>query len=194
MRPLLLTLALALVAGLSACGGQDGDGPTASAPTSASATTGTTANASASTGATDALVDTGVSQLKAGRTAAAKATFTSVLVADPRNLYALYNLGLIAQQAHDPTAAKTYYDAALASDADYAPALYNEAILLEKTDLARSVDLYRHAVEADPSMGPAYIRLGFALAHQGRDREAERVRAQGLALDPTLAKAAAPGY
>jgi tetratricopeptide (TPR) repeat protein len=196
MRRLLLAVALvALVVGLAACGGHDGDA-TAKAESNAnlraSASAGTPDAAAGA--AVDGLVDAGIDQLKAGRTAAAKATFASVLESDPVNVYALYNLGLIAQQAGDSTTATTYYDAALGSDAGYAPALYNEAILLERTDLDRSVSLYRRAVAADPSMGPAYIRLGFALAHQGRAREAEKVRAQGLALDPTLAKAAAPSY
>jgi len=174
-----LVVAVALAAGLSACGGHGGT---------------PSAESSASLSPADQLVSTGLSQLKSGDTTAAKATFASALALDPKNVYALFDLGLIAQDAADPATAKTYYEAALASQPDYAPALYNEAIVLERTDLGKSVALYQHATRADPTMAAAYIRLGFALAHLGKTDQAAAARAKGLALDPTLASAPTPSY
>lgn len=185
-----LIVAAALVAGLSACGGHDDTAGSRAGTVAASAT----AAASRPTSTTDTLVAAGVSQLKAGDTATAKASFLGVLALDAKNVYALYNLGLIAQEANDETTAKAYYEKALASDANYAPALFNEAIVLERSDLAKSVELYQRAVDADPTLAAAYIRLGFALDHEGRTEDAAKARAQGLALDPALAKATAPSY
>jgi tetratricopeptide (TPR) repeat protein len=191
-----LIAAVVLAAGLTACGGHGASRDAAAPPRAGKDTSSTApgATASASLSATDVLVDSGVSQLKSGDAASARTTFRNVLELDPKNVYALYNLGLIAQQAHDDAAASKYYTAALASNGDYAPALFNEAIVLEKSDLAKSVALYQHAVAVDPTFAPAYVRLGFALAHQGKTKAAARARAQGLALDPTLASAAAPTY
>lgn len=155
---------------------------------------GTAADISASAKAEVKQVQSGLAQLSSGDTAAAKTTFAKVLAGDPTNVYALYNLGYIAQTGGDAGTAAGYYGKAIDSDPDYAPALFNDGIVLEKADLSRSVALFRAAVKADPTMAAAYVRLGFALQHQGRLHEAAAVRSQGLALDPSLAMAGAPAY
>ncbi|GAA1516311.1 tetratricopeptide repeat protein [Nocardioides humi] len=141
-----------------------------------------------------ALLQTGLDQLSEGSTAAARGTFENVLVLDPDNQYALYNLGLIAQADGDEDEARARYDAALAADPDYAPALYNRAILDERTDLAAAIATYRRVLEIDPDLAAAHMRLGFALLHLGQTAEAEASLARGVALDPAMAEIEAPSY
>ena len=147
--------------------------------------------------ATDAaatLLQTGLDQMAAGDETSAKTTFENVLSLDPENLYALYNLGVIAQNAGETDEAMDYYDQALVIQTDYTPALYNKAILLEKTDLDQSIQLYRQVIGIDDTMAAAYMRLGFALVHQGKEDEGAEFLEQGIKLDPAMTEIQAPSY
>ena len=118
----------------------------------------------------------------------------NVLALDPANLYAHYNLGLIAQRRGEEAAALRAYDQALEADPDFGPALYNKGILTEGSDLDAAVELYRRAVEADPNFAPAFMRLGFALIHLGRRDEGATYLEKGVGLDPSMANVQAPSY
>ncbi|MDQ6525921.1 tetratricopeptide repeat protein [Nocardioides sp. LHD-245] len=181
-RPALAALALLTVVLVAGCSGDGDDKP---APT---------AESSATLSAADRLVQTGLQQLDAGDDVKARATFENVLELDPDNVYAHYNLGLLAQEAGKQDVAIERYDAALATDPAFAPALYNKGIVLETTDLDASVELYRRAVAADPEMAAAHMRLGFALLHLGETEEAEEHLATGVELDPSMADVEAPSY
>lgn len=176
----LALMGLLLVTGCSGGDGDDGAAPTSAASTSASAA--------------DTLVATGLEQLAAGDSATAKATFENVLEIDPGNVYAHYNLGLIAQDAGDDARAVKEYDAALETEPDFTSALYNKGIALETTDLDTSVELYRQALDLDPKLAAAHMRLGFALLHLGETDEAEEHLATGVKLDPSMAEVEAPTY
>ena len=152
------------------------------------------AEASSQAAAVDALVQEGLDQLGAGDTEGATSTFGKVLDVDGDNKYAHFNLGVIAQQAGDDTTAMTEYDAALQTDDAFAPALFNKGILTEGADLEDAVALYERAVAADPEMAAAYMRLGFALVHLGREDEGEDYLGKGVALDPAMAEVEAPSY
>lgn len=140
------------------------------------------------------LVEQGIQQLTNGKDVAAKTTFENVLALDPENLYAWYNLGLIAQRAGDNEEAVERYDHALVIQPDYTPALYNKAILLETTGLDQSIQLYRQVIGIDDQMAAAYMRLGFALLHLGETEEGEGFLEQGIALDPAMEDVQAPSY
>lgn len=185
-RTPLLPALLATAVLLGGCGGDDSsaDRP---APTSTSASDGASE-------ATATLVQSGLDQLDAGDTAGATSTFRNVLTLDPDNVYAHYNLGLIAQQAGDEKTAIEEYDAALAAQDDYAPALFNRGILAETRDLDQAVDLYERAVAADDQFARAYMRLGFAQVHLGDTEAGEQALARGVALDPAMADVDAPTY
>jgi Tfp pilus assembly protein PilF len=144
--------------------------------------------------ASTALVKKGLAELAAGNAAAAEVTFENVLAIDPGNAYAHYNLGVIAQQDGRDEAAMKSYDAALVDDDAFAPALYNKAILTESSDLDAAVELYRRAVDADPEMAAAHMRLGFALVHLGKVKEGEEHLGTGVSLDPSMAEVEAPSY
>ena len=195
-RRLALVASLAAVVLLSGCGGPDD--PAAHPPsTSESPSTTASTTASPTASAADAvatLVQTGLDQLEGGNRQSARRTFESVLTLDPVNVYAHYNLGLIAQRAGQDDRAVTQYDAALESDPGFAPALFNRGILTESADLDAAIELYRRAVAADPEFAAAFMRLGFALVHEGRSDEGESYLAQGIALDPSMTNVAAPTY
>lgn len=142
----------------------------------------------------NALIATGLQQIEAQQYADAAATFDQVLALDPRNTYATYNLGYLAQVQGDAATAIQQYAATLAEDKEFAPALYNLAILTESSDLGAAVELYRRDLAVKPDDAPAYMRLGFALQHLGEDKEGERMLAKGIALDPSLAEATPPTY
>ena len=117
-----------------------------------------------------------------------------MLAIDPENLYALYNLAVISDGVGDDDVALDYYDRALAAQPDYVPALYNKAIILETGDLDQSIALYRQVIEIDDQMAAAFMRLGFALAHQGKPDEAAKFLQEGIALDPAMTEIQAPSY
>ena len=150
--------------------------------------------ASADADAATTLIQTGLDQMAAGDDSAARTTFENVLALDPANVYALYNLGVIAQNADSSDEAIDYYDQALVAQPDYTPALYNKAILLETRDLDQSVQLYRQVIGVDDQLAAAYMRLGFALVHLGETEEGEGYLEQGIMLDPAMKDVDAPRY
>jgi Tfp pilus assembly protein PilF len=176
-------LALLSVLVVTGCSGDDADKEPASA-----------ASSPASLSAADTLVQTALQQLDAGDDAKARATFENVLELDPDNVYAHYNLGLLAQDAGDDAVAVKQYDAALKTDPEFTSALYNKGIVLETDDLDAAVDLYRRALAIDPDLAAAHMRLGFALLHLGETDEAEEHLAKGVELDPSMADVQAPSY
>ena len=184
LRTSLAVFALTVL--LAGCGD---DGSDESPSSDASSSTSAAADDAVAT-----LVQSGLDQLAAGDDAAAAGTFENVLDLDPTNVYAHYNLGVIAQGQGDVEGAMAAYDQALASDAEFGPALYNKAYLTEDTDLEEAVAIYRQAVEADPEFAPAFMRLGFALVHLGADAEGAEFLEQGIALDPAMAEVDAPSY
>ncbi|MCW2738833.1 MAG: hypothetical protein JWN97_3477 [Nocardioides sp.] len=177
---MLALLSTLLVTGCS--GDSTDEGPS---PTSASSTT---------LSAADTLVETALQQLEAGDDAKARATFENVLELDAGNVYAHYNLGLLAQDAGNDALAIKEYDAALETDPEFTSALYNKGIVLEADDLGSAVELYRRALAIDPDLAAAHMRLGFALLHLGETDEAEEHLATGVELDPSMADVRAPSY
>lgn len=143
--------------------------------------------------AADALIAAGLEQIAAQDFSTAVGTFESVLTVAPGNVYALYNLGYIAQLQNKADRAMRFYNDALATQADFAPALYNLALLTESTDLDAAIELYRRVVDVAPGAA-AFMRLGFALQHQGKTEEGQEFLDQGIALDPAMANVPSPTY
>lgn len=177
-RPALAVLALLTLLFVAGCSGDNTDKGQPPATLSAA----------------DTLVQTALQQLDKGDDAKARATFENVLELDPDNVYAHYNLGLLAQDAGKDALAIKQYDAALKTDPKFTSALYNKGIVLESGDLEAAVELYRRAVAIDPDLAAAHMRLGFALLHLGKTDEAEEHLASGIKLDPSMADVQAPSY
>lgn len=178
-RPNLAVLVLLSLFAVASCSGGDSDKDPSS---------------SASLSAADTLVQTALKQLDKGDDAKAGATFKNVLELDPGNVYAHYNLGLLAQGTGKTELAIKEYDAALKTDAKFTSALYNKGIVLEGSDLEAAVKLYRRALDIDSDLAAAHMRLGFALLHLGETGEAEKHLSTGVKLDPSMADVQAPSY
>jgi tetratricopeptide (TPR) repeat protein len=134
------------------------------------------------------LLRSGIQQARQKHWATATTTFHSVLSIDPRNLYALYDLGVIAQTKTDAALALSYYDKALASDGTYTPAMYNKAIVLENSQPRQAIAMYNQITAIDPQASSAYLRMAFVEAELGDLAQARVADAKAVAIEPSLAK------
>src|SRR5260370_34994846 len=146
--------------------GKGGSAGSGSAGSAAGASAGTH---TATTGADEvthfaALLQAGIQQARQRNWPTATTTFQDVLAIDPRNVYALYDLGVINETNNDNSRALEYYDQALAANGKYPPALYNKAILLESSQPRAAIALYSQIIAITPQPSPPYLRMAFAAA------------------------------
>lgn len=129
----------------------------------------------------------------AGRLDEAAADYRKVLVYDPRNKFAYYNLGVIAQTQGDGESAESDFRIALTIDPDFVPALFNLAILRTSSGSAReAIDLYKHVIQVDESYAVAHLNLGFLLVDDGQAKEGKAELSIAVQLDPSLASRIPP--
>lgn len=130
----------------------------------------------------------GLAAHKAGNLAEAATDYREVLVHDPNNKFAYYNLGLIDQTNGALASADSNYSLALSIDTQYVPALYNLAIVKSaEDDLEAAIALYRTAIDVQPGYAAAHLNLGFALIENGDKKEGKDELAKAVKLDPSLA-------
>ena len=158
---------------------------TTSTPPASTAGKGGAAS-STSVSQVSSLLKTGISQADDKNWSAAEATFERVLSAEPGNVYANYNLGVIYQTTGNANEAIAYYDAALAANATYTPAMYNEAILLESTQPTEAIAVYEKIVSLNPKAATAYLRMSLVQAQQGDASAADANYAKAIKLQPSL--------
>jgi tetratricopeptide (TPR) repeat protein len=130
----------------------------------------------------------GTTQAKLQQWSAATASFDKVLAIDPGDVYANYDLGVMAQGAGNSRAAISFYDKALAGNKAYTPAMYNEALLLESSQPGQALDVYKNIVSIDPHASNAYLRMAFVQAEQGDLADARANEAKAVSIDPSLGK------
>jgi tetratricopeptide (TPR) repeat protein len=135
-----------------------------------------------------ALLQAGIQQARQKNWAAATTTFQGVLAIDPKNVYALYDLGVAAQTNNDDSHALSYYDQALLANGKYTPAMYNKAILLEASRPRQAIALYNQIIAISPRASTAYLRMAFVEAELGDQAQARVADAKAVALDPSLAR------
>jgi tetratricopeptide (TPR) repeat protein len=177
-RALVLTFVVAVAAEGAGCG--SAQHASSKQPTSTTATSNSSA--------VQALLQEGISQAQAKMLGQAATTFKNVLLLNPKNVYALYNLGVIDQTQNNTAGALSYYNQALSADSTYTPAMYNKAIILEATNLDAALALYEKIVVINPKASTAYLRMAFVYAKQGQTAKAEQARAKAIALDASLSK------
>jgi tetratricopeptide (TPR) repeat protein len=134
------------------------------------------------------LFKTGLTQMAKKNWSAATTSFQNVLAISPSNLYANYDLGVVAQATGHYSEAISYYNKALAVNAAYQPALYNEAILLESSAPQKAITMYREVIKIDPKAATAYLRLAVVQAEQGDSTDAKANDAKAVSIDPALSK------
>lgn len=125
---------------------------------------------------------------KKGRFAQAETLYFKALDKDPRNKFAHFNLGILAQREDRIEDAMYYYNRALSADADFLPALYNKASLQEV--LGRTADAaatYRRLLKTSPSHAPSRFNLGILLYSKlGDQQQGRREISEALKLNPAL--------
>ncbi len=134
------------------------------------------------------LFQAGLAQTAKKKWSAATTSFQNVLAISPNNLYANYDLGVIAQATGHSSEAISYYNKTLAANVAYQPALYNEAILLENSDPQQAIAMYQKVVRIDPKAATAYLRLAVVQAEQGDSTDAKANDAKAISIDPALSK------
>ena len=118
-----------------------------------------------------------------GQLAEARKAYNAVLVTDPTNKFALYNIGLISQTQGDNATALKFYDQAIASDPTMGTAIYNRALVLR--DLGRldeAAAVLRLILKTSPDSIGANYNLGNILIAQGNAAEGAALVAKSEAL------------
>ncbi|HEY6786968.1 MAG TPA: tetratricopeptide repeat protein [Trebonia sp.] len=138
------------------------------------------------------LLETGIAQTSQQDWSAATTTFENVLAIEPTNVYANYDLGVIAQTNGNSAEAISYYNKALAANTAYTPAMYNEAILLESSQPQQAIAIYQRIVSINPRAATAYLRMAVVQAEQGDHTEAKANDAKAVSLDSSLGKYSLP--
>lgn len=121
-----------------------------------------------------------------GQLLEASKAYREVLVHDPNNKWAFYNLGLIDQQSGRTSSAEANYRQALELDANFTAALFNLAIVLTKTKPEEAVTLYGRLIQVNPDDAVAHLNLGFLLLDLGKTEEGNRELDKAVQLDPKL--------
>lgn len=136
------------------------------------------------------LLDRAIGAHIEGRLADAAELYREVLLEEPGNKFAHYNLGLLAQNEGRLADAEASYRIALQTDPQYVPALFNLAIIrYDAGDYREAVDLYRLVLSVQPDNAPAHLNLGYALIAFGQEAAGRAEIAEAGALDPSLAGA-----
>ena len=136
--------------------------------------------------AQDAL-NRGLAAHAAGKLDDAVTAYFQTLEKDPKNKFAFYNLGEIAQRQNRMQAAESYYRLALEQDPKMLSALFNLAIV--RTNAGATTDavaLYRQVIAVDANYAAAHFNLGLLLRQLGQTAEAQTELATAQRLDPKL--------
>jgi tetratricopeptide (TPR) repeat protein len=136
--------------------------------------------------AADAL-NRGLQAHSAGKLDEAVAAYFTTLMKDPKNQYAYYNLGEIAQRQNRLVAAEAFYRLALEQDPKMESALFNLAIVRTNVGVAAdAVVLYKQVITVNPNNAPAHFNLGLLYRQLGQTAEAQTEFAAAQKLDAKL--------
>ena len=113
-----------------------------------------------------------------------------MLLADPKNHLAHYNLGLRLQSQGDLPAAIAHYEKAIAIESND-PRYHNNlaAASAEQGRLGEAISHFERAIELEPGNAEAHFNLGNALFSQQQHQSAIRQYRRALDLNPEHAKA-----
>lgn len=132
----------------------------------------------------------GLEAHRAGSLAEAERNYRTVLLHDPQNVLAYYNLGVLDHEQGRLFEAENHYRLALSYDPSYPAALYNLATLRQDVGwAAEAVDLWRRYIAVREGDASAHLRLSRALTTLGLHDEAAQQLEIARALDPTISPA-----
>jgi tetratricopeptide (TPR) repeat protein len=112
--------------------------------------------------------------------------YQQVIAAQPSNLYAHYDLGVVDQDSGNLVGALAAYGAALTINPKYVPALYNDATIYTTTDPISAISLYRQITTLQPSAPTSYLNLGFLEIKNGAPKQGVRDLATAINQDSAL--------
>jgi tetratricopeptide (TPR) repeat protein len=131
-------------------------------------------------------INAGLKLQQQGKLTDAAALYQQVIAAQPGNLYAHYDLGVVEEELSNQVGALAAYGAALTINPKYVPALYNEATIYAKTDPVLAISLYRQIIALQANAPTAYLNLGFLEIQQGEPKQGLQGLSTAVSQDPTL--------
>jgi protein O-GlcNAc transferase len=135
----------------------------------------------------------GIAAQRAGNFGTATADYAMVLSSEPKNAYALYDLGDAEQFQHQDAAAATHYQQALVVQPKMENALYNLAILEATSEPGRSRVLLLEVIGLSPRDADARFHLGSVLLALGLKKAADAQFKLATTLEPSLKSLVPPG-
>ena len=123
----------------------------------------------------------------AGQLDEALVVYQELLLVEPANQYALYNIGLINQTRGDNEVAIEYYDRALAADSSLTVAAYNRALALRDVGrLDESAEAFEALLLVDGENVGVLYNFGNLLISQGDVERGTELVNRAIELDPSL--------
>ena len=138
------------------------------------------------------VLSAGIAAQRAGNFGVATSDYAQVLRVEPKNAYALYDLGDVEQFQHQAAAAATHYQQALAVQPRMENALYNLAILDSSSAPATAKALYLQVIAMSPRDAVARLNLGRVLLSLGEKKSADAQINLAVNLQPSLKTVAPP--
>lgn len=123
----------------------------------------------------------------AGQLDEALVVYQELLLVEPANQYALYNIGLINQTRGNNEVAIEYYDRALAADSTLTVAAYNRALALRDVGrLDESAEAFEVLLLIDGENVGVLYNFGNLLISQGDVERGTELVNRAIELDPSL--------
>lgn len=137
-------------------------------------------------------VTAGIAAQKAGDYSTATTDYEKALTAEPKDVYALYDLGDVEQYQHQSTAAAEHYQEALAINPHFEYALYNLAILDSASNPAAAKALYLEVIQMYPHDAVAHFNLGKVELRLNEQKAGDAEIDLAVKIEPSLKKQAPP--
>jgi tetratricopeptide (TPR) repeat protein len=137
-------------------------------------------------------VTAGIAAQKAGDFGTATTDYEKALKSEPKNVYALYDLGDVEQYQHQFSAAAEHYQEALAVNPHYEYALYNLAILDSTTDPSAAKALYLELISQFPHDAVAHFNLGKVELRLNEKAAGDTQINLAVSIEPSLKKQEPP--
>lgn len=134
--------------------------------------------------------------LKGGALDQARSHYLDIVLEDPENTIAYFDLGMLAHFQNRVVEAQDFYMRALKRDPTFLPALYNLAILKDNSGrVDEAILLYRQILKKSPEHAASNFNLGLILYNKkGDPQEGRRLIEEAVRLDPTLAARASEAF
>ena len=131
------------------------------------------------------LLTSGLAHHQAGRLPQAEACYRKILAAEPRDVNALYLLGVLARQVGQPRSAVDLISQAIALNDGVAELHSNLGnALMDLGQTAEAEASYRKALALKPDYAAAHNNLGTLLQRRGEHKQAEACYRRALAHEP----------